>query len=153
MIRRFVAEGDMFASDNGGYVLHSHHEGLINKKDDRISELEYQQQLLINAIADAAKKHGIINDDVVLTGPQSLMVCDDIESLADKAQPHIEPNSKDVERYHKLRGWMSSNVKEGWTEVERLAAISCYLSWEDFDQYLDELDICNVGLMQKSAEN
>jgi hypothetical protein len=52
----------------------------------------------------------------------------------------------DAERYAKLRRWMSSNVREGWTEVERLGALACYTSWDDFDAYLDELPECNVGL-------
>lgn len=57
----------------------------------------------------------------------------------------------DAERYRKLRGWMSSNVKEGWCEVEKLAAIACYLSWDDFDANLDQMTDCNVGLMEKRS--
>lgn len=48
--------------------------------------------------------------------------------------------------YAKLRRWMTSNVKEGWSEVERIAAVGCYLGWHDFDQYLDSLPECNLGL-------
>jgi hypothetical protein len=55
----------------------------------------------------------------------------------------------DAARYRKLRGWMSSNVKDGWSEVEKLSAIACYLSWDDFDASLDGLPECNVGLMEK----
>ena len=52
----------------------------------------------------------------------------------------------DAERYRKLRRWMSSNVQEGWEQVERLGALACYMSWDDFDGYLDSLPECNVGL-------
>jgi len=54
-------------------------------------------------------------------------------------------------RYRKLRGWMSSNVQEGWQQVEQLAAIACYVDWDTFDLALDDLPECNVGLMQRSA--
>lgn len=56
-------------------------------------------------------------------------------------------------RYEKLRSYMSSNVKEGWVRVEELGAIAAYLSWNDFDQYLDSLPECNVGLCEKANEN
>lgn len=59
----------------------------------------------------------------------------------------------DDERYRKLRRWMSSNVAEGWTEVERLAAIACYVDWDAFDQYLDDLPECNVGLCEGCPSN
>ena len=58
---------------------------------------------------------------------------------------------KDAERYRKLRGWMSSNVKEGWGRVTDLSAVFCYVSWQEGDSYLDNLPECNVGLMQKDA--
>ena len=61
--------------------------------------------------------------------------------------------TKDEERYYKLRNWMSSNVKEGWQEVENLGAIAAYTSWQDFDKYLDDLPECNVGLCQKRENN
>lgn len=60
-----------------------------------------------------------------------------------------EPNrttSKDAARYRKLRRWMSSNVEEGWSQVVQLAAIACYVSWEDFDKSLDDLPECTYGL-------
>ena len=57
----------------------------------------------------------------------------------------------DASRYRKLRGWMSSNVQEGWEQVEQLAAIACYVDWEAFDLSLDDLPECIVGLMQRSA--
>jgi hypothetical protein len=57
---------------------------------------------------------------------------------------------RDAKRYSKLRGWMSSGVDEGWNEVQKLAAIACYLSWDDFDSTLDMLQQCNVGLMHKA---
>jgi hypothetical protein len=54
------------------------------------------------------------------------------------------------DQYQKLRGWMSSNVQEGWKQVENLGAIACYVDWQEFDRYLHELPECNVGLMQKA---
>lgn len=57
----------------------------------------------------------------------------------------------DAKRYAKLRNWMSSNVPEGWQEVERLAAVACYVSWEAFDDYLDNLPECNVGMCERTA--
>ncbi len=56
---------------------------------------------------------------------------------------------KNAARYIKLRGWMSSNVEEGWEQVECLAAISCYIDFEAFDKHLDTMPDCNVGLMQE----
>lgn len=53
---------------------------------------------------------------------------------------------KDVERYEKLRRWMTSNVEEGWSEVCNLASVGCYMGWDEFDKYLDSMDKCNVGL-------
>lgn len=64
-------------------------------------------------------------------------------------QPPAQP---DAERYRKLRAWMSSNVKEGWQEVERLGAIAAYVNWDEFDKYLDELPECNVGLCERRAK-
>lgn len=58
-------------------------------------------------------------------------------------------NFVDAMRYRKLRNWMSSNVREGWSEVENLGGIACYVSWDEFDAYLDALPECNVGLCYK----
>jgi hypothetical protein len=63
-----------------------------------------------------------------------------------------EQNQIDAERYRKLRKWMSSNVSQGWNEVERLASVGCYVGWDDFDAYLDEMPECNVGLCYKRPE-
>lgn len=57
-----------------------------------------------------------------------------------------EGEAVDAARYYKLRRWMSSNVPEGWTQVEQLAAIACYMSWDDFDSALDALPQCEHGL-------
>lgn len=54
-------------------------------------------------------------------------------------------------RYRKLRGWMSSNVPEGWQQVEQLAAIACWVDWQAFEDSLDALPECNVGLMQRAS--
>lgn len=64
-----------------------------------------------------------------------------IEMLPESIDP-------DGDRYRKLRRWMSSNRKEGWTEVEQLAAIAVYLGWDDFDKALDSLPECNIGLCE-----
>lgn len=55
-------------------------------------------------------------------------------------------------RYRKLRRWMSSNVREGWQEVENLGAVAAWMSWEDFDNYLDSLPECTFGLCSFPAE-
>lgn len=54
---------------------------------------------------------------------------------------------RDAARYRKLQGWMSSNVPEGWQEVERMAALCAWQSQEDMDSYLDSLGECQLGLM------
>lgn len=59
---------------------------------------------------------------------------------------------RDAARYRKLRRWMSSNVPEGWDEVEKLGAIACYMGWPDFDAALDTLPECNVGLCAKAPD-
>lgn len=56
----------------------------------------------------------------------------------------------DAMRYHKLRGWMSGNVKESWQEVENMGALCAWESWDAMDEYLDFLSECNLGLMEKA---
>lgn len=56
-----------------------------------------------------------------------------------------------ADRYERLRGWMSSNIVEGWQEVENLGAIAAWQSWEDFDLYLDSLGKCSLGLMSNEG--
>lgn len=56
----------------------------------------------------------------------------------------------DANRYRKLRAWMSSNVEEGWKEVENLGAVAAWVDWDSFDEYLDDLPECNVGLCYRS---
>lgn len=55
-------------------------------------------------------------------------------------------------RYYKLREWMSSNVEEGWSKVCELAAVACWVGWEDFDAVLDDLPNCRVGLCSKNPD-
>lgn len=69
-----------------------------------------------------------------------------LEMMPDVDQ--IEQDKKDAERYRRLRNWMGSNVKEGWNEVQNLGSIVAYLSYEDFDSYLDNLGECKVGLCE-----
>lgn len=61
----------------------------------------------------------------------------------------LQRMAADAARYHKLRGYMSSNVQEGWGEVERIGAVAAWMSWQDADAYLDALPECNVGLMER----
>lgn len=58
----------------------------------------------------------------------------------------------DAMRYHKLRGWMSGNVKESWQEVENMGALCAWESWDAMDEYLDSLSECNLGLMEKAPQ-
>lgn len=67
-----------------------------------------------------------------------------------KALPEVEAQV-DAVRYRKLRGWASSNVPEGWKQVERFGSLCAWQSWEDADGYLDSLPWCNVGLMGNSS--
>jgi hypothetical protein len=44
--------------------------------------VEHERDMLANAIRDAAVKAGICRDDVSLTGPHLLMLCDDLATAA-----------------------------------------------------------------------
>jgi len=59
----------------------------------------------------------------------------------------LQRMAADAARYHKLRGWMSSNVQEGWQEVERAGAVAAWMGWQEADAYIDALPECTVGLM------
>lgn len=59
---------------------------------------------------------------------------------------------QDSDRYEKLRRWMTSNVDEGWSEVCNLAAVGCYLGWDEFDKYLDQMPECDLGLCKKGED-
>lgn len=72
--------------------------------------------------------------------------------LAWRSWQAAEARSKDAERYRKLRRWMSSNVEEGWGKVKNLGAIACYVDWNAFDEYLDDLPECTVGLCSLPKE-
>lgn len=87
---------------------------------------------------------------VILTSSSPFIETEELVSLLKDAT--VEQDKIDAERYRKLRRWMSSNVKEGWQEVERLGAIACYVDWDAFDAYLDELPVCNVGLCHVRQE-
>jgi hypothetical protein len=64
-----------------------------------------------------------------------------------------EDNRVNAARYKKLRRWMSSNVQEGWTEVEHLGGIASWQGWNDMDQYLDTLPECEHGLCTGCKSN
>lgn len=79
--------------------------------------------------------------------------CDEVAAMRDAIALYETRSTTlapyaDAARYRKLRGWMSSNVPEGWEEVCRMAALACWMDWAAFDGYLDALPRCNVGLMQ-----
>ena len=61
----------------------------------------------------------------------------------------LEPGKglSDAQRYRKLQRQMSSNVPEGWREVENMGSLCAWESWEAMDGYLDSLPECKVGLM------
>jgi len=65
----------------------------------------------------------------------------------------VNNDTLDARRYRKLRRWMSSNVPEGLTQVEQLAAIACYIDWDAFDEVLDELPECEYGLCAGCSSN
>ena len=90
------------------------------------------------------------------TSPESAELYDlafDLEAKLSQAEARVAAMEKDAERYEKLRRWMSSNVPEGWQEVTQLAAIACYVSWDEFDARLDALPECNVGLCSVNPPN
>lgn len=65
-------------------------------------------------------------------------------SLEEEAKQ--EQDSKDAERYRKLRNAMGFNMESTWNAVCNLAAIACYVNGtEDFDQYLDSLDFVAIS--------
>jgi hypothetical protein len=48
-----------------------------------------------------------------------------------------EQDRIDAARYRKLRHYMSMNQESTWRYVERVAAVGCYTTFDDFDGYLD----------------
>lgn len=67
----------------------------------------------------------------------------------DQLRAEIAEAPIDARRYRKLLAWMSSNVPEGWAEVQKVAGVAAYVGWDAADQYIDELPECNVGLCEK----
>lgn len=65
------------------------------------------------------------------------------KELAEELCKHLD----DAGRYRKLRGWMSSNVLEGWREVENMGALCAWQDRGAMNEYLDSLPECKVGLM------
>lgn len=63
--------------------------------------------------------------------------------------PEAQTTNQDATRYKKLRNWMSSNVKEGWNVVCQPGAVAAWQGWDDFDEYLDSLPECDMGLCSK----
>ncbi len=72
---------------------------------------------------------------------------DQLRARVKELEAHTCPRDPDAARYRKLQGWMSSNVPEGWREVENMAALCAWQDWAAMDAYLDTLGECNVGLM------
>lgn len=86
-------------------------------------------------------------EDAVAMGWRALGFTDVAPQAQQPAPPAEVPLLTDAVRYKKLRRWMSSNVKEGWEEVERMGAVASWVGWDDFDAYLDALPECAVGLV------
>lgn len=82
--------------------------------------------------------------------PEQIEIARYSQRLVSQQRAEIERLKLNVERYEKLRRWMTSNVKEGWDEVIQLGAVGVYLSWDDFDMYLDNLPVCNLGLCEEA---
>lgn len=70
----------------------------------------------------------------------------------DALKHRLAEAQKNAGRYEKLRRWMSSNVADGWSEIEKLAALACYVGWDAFDNQLDALPVCNFGLCQVAEQ-
>lgn len=47
----------------------------------------------------------------------------------------------DMRRYRKLRDLMSCNVLATWERTEHIASVGAWMSWDDFDSYLDATDV------------
>jgi hypothetical protein len=106
--------------------------------DERsVEELVAEIELKIDNVDDNA---WVIDRDNLLAGEIRAITA---ALLREKAR--ADGAEKDAKRYSKLRRWMS-NVTEGWREVENLAALACYMDWQTFDNALDALPECSVGL-------
>lgn len=46
----------------------------------------------------------------------------------------------DVRRYRKLRDLMTRNLPATWDRVEKIAAVGCWMSWDEFELMLDKTD-------------
>lgn len=73
-----------------------------------------------------------------------------IATLEASLEASLAAAERDAGRLRKLKRWMSSNVKEGWSEVKCLGAIAVY-AHKDFNAYLDDLPECNFGLCETAA--
>lgn len=71
---------------------------------------------------------------------------DELQATAASLQSLNTQLQQDAARYAKLRRWMSINVDEGWRKIEMLGAIAAYMDMERFDEELDAMPECDVGL-------
>jgi hypothetical protein len=113
------------------------------------AESDYYRSMLRAVLKD-------IRDEIPRGGlPQSWNdIADSISASLHRplyAAPVVSAEQQGVAQLNKLLGYMASNVKEGWTEVERIGAVASYISHEAALEYLDGLEPCNVGLSERVA--
>lgn len=58
--------------------------------------------------------------------------------LKHKSPVHI---AREAHRYRKLRDLMTRNRPDTWEEVSRIASVGCYVDWDAFDAYLDQVNV------------
>lgn len=134
--------------NDGGH--HTHKVGTARSVLDaeiRWSVIKHRQEMGEKAITDLRELEEGISK--LLPGVRYM---DQPDGGAPTLLEQLRRMAEDAARYHKLRGYMSSNVQEGWGEVERMGAVAAWMSWQDADAYLDALPECNVGLMERAPK-
>lgn len=99
---------------------------------------------LVDAVENSSDGAGCDPSRTVIEAAPLTALVEGMKAVKEVPLRDVERNAG---RYLKLRGWMSSNVPEGWREVENMGAVASWQSWEDMDGYLDALPQCRVGLM------
>lgn len=93
------------------------------------------EEVYAKSVADVESKLSAMGDSLEFLEGQSVQLTAENQRL-----------EGEVARLHKLLGWMSSGVKEGWDEVCRIGAVATYLGHPDALEYLDGLPECSAGL-------
>lgn len=98
---------------DGEFVRHSDYAAL----EAKLAEVTRQRDLLAEAIGEAARKAGIYNGEVELTGPRLLMLVDDMAEniVALEATP---PAPK-VTEAPKIDGAVAELFVDAWAEAEK----------------------------------